>query len=115
MRVLTLVAALLCAAVSAHAGEGKFSEGMASWYGRESGPRTASGARFHHLGATCAMRTHAWRWVMVTVLATGKSARCYVNDYGPATWTRRIIDVSEGVALELGFKGRGVARVRVEG
>lgn len=87
---------------------------MASWYGSESGNRTASGERFNPMGMTCAMRTHNWRTVTVTVLATGKSAQCRVNDYGPAAWTGKLIDVSRGMAIALGFAGRGVARVRVD-
>lgn len=84
--------------------------GRASWYGSESGTRTASGARFNPMGRTCAMRTHNWRWLTVTVLATGRSARCYVNDYGPAKWTGKLIDVSRGVARELAFERAGTAR-----
>lgn len=60
------------------------------------------------------MRTHNWRWVTVTVLATGKSIRCWVNDYGPALWTGKLIDVSAGGAKELGFHGRGIAKVSVQ-
>jgi rare lipoprotein A (peptidoglycan hydrolase) len=59
------------------------------------------------------MRTRRWRWVVVTVLATGRSARCYVNDYGPAASTGRLIVVSHGVAGQFGFAGRGTARVQV--
>ena len=104
-----LVAALIVCAPSSHA-----AEGIASWYGSESGIRTASGERFHPNAMTCAMRTHNWRVVRVTVLATGKSASCRVIDYGPAARTGRLIDVSHGMALELGFVGQGLARVRVE-
>jgi len=103
-------AALLCALAIPASAE----SGLASWYGAESGRQTASGQRFHPEGATCAMRTHHWRWVTVTVLATGRSARCYVNDFGPASWTGRVIDVSHGIARELGFVGAGVARVSVQ-
>lgn len=88
--------------------------GMASWYGYESGTQTASGQRFNPKKMTCAMRTHKWRWVTVTVIATGKSARCWVNDYGPAKRTRRLIDVAMAVAEALDFKSAGTARVRVE-
>lgn len=88
--------------------------GIASWYGTESGNQTASGARFHPEGDTCAMRTRDWRWVTVTVIATGKSVRCYVNDYGPHKRTGRLIDVSHGIARKLGFAEAGVARVMVQ-
>lgn len=109
LKSLALAGAILCAPILAMA-----QEGQASWYGTESGTRTASGQHFNPEGSTCAMRTHAWRWVTVTVLATGVSARCYVNDFGPAAWTGRLIDVSHGIARQLGFVGAGHARVRVQ-
>lgn len=87
--------------------------GMASWYGFESGRTTASGERFDPNGLTCAMRTRAWRTVTVTVVSTGVSADCRVNDYGPARRTHRLIDVSLGMARRLGFVGAGTARVDV--
>ena len=105
-----LIAAALCCAPSLAFAQ----TGTASWYGAESGTRTASGQHFNPEGSTCAMRTHAWRWVTVTVLSTGASTRCYVNDYGPTAATGRLIDVSHGIARRLGFVGAGVARVRVE-
>lgn len=92
----------------------KAAEGMASHYGRESGPHTASGQRFDPSKLTCAMRTYAWRWVTVTNLRNGKAIRCWVNDFGPAAWTGRIIDISTAGALELGFHAAGVTWVRVE-
>lgn len=109
LKSLALAGALCCASLVAEAAEGR-----ASWYGAESGKRTASGAKFNPEGATCAMRTHAWRWVTVTVLSTGASARCYVNDFGPAKWTGKLIDVSHGTARRLGFVGAGIARVSVQ-
>jgi rare lipoprotein A len=112
LRILFAVA-LLCAAVL----PARAIEGMASWYGAESGRRTASGERFNPNGMTCAMRSFRrgqQRSVTVTVIATGKSAACRVNDHGPAAWTGRIIDVSAGMAKVLGFYARGVARVRVQ-
>lgn len=109
LKLLALAGALCCASTMARS-----AEGPASWYGAESGTRTASGQRFDPEGSTCAMRTHAWRWVTVTMLSTGRSERCYVNDYGPAARTGRLIDVSKGVARRLGFVGAGVARVSVQ-
>lgn len=90
--------------------------GIASWYGRESGTKTASGRKFNPAEMTCAMRRRDWGSVLtVTVIATGKSAECTLTDFGPAKWTGRIIDVSEGMAKRLGFHRRGVVRVRVGG
>ena len=85
---------------------------VASFYGRESGPKTASGARFDPNGMTAAHRT----------LPFGTKLRvCYagcvvvvVNDRGPAAWTGRNLDLSEGAALAIGLKARGVGPVSVE-
>lgn len=99
------------------ASKAKAEQGVASWYGAESGPRTASGERFDPNGMTCAMRSYRRgqrRVVTVTVLATGKSAACRINDHGPAAWTGKIIDVSSGMAKVLGFYSQGIARVRIE-
>lgn len=120
LRMICAVA-LLCAPLSAAlligasgASPARAETGLASWYGAESGRRTASGERFEPAGMTCAMRTRAWRTVLVTVLATGRSAHCRVNDYGPAKRTGRLIDVSHGVATRLGFVRAGVVRVSVQ-
>lgn len=110
LKSLALAGALSCVLLSPlHA-----ADGIASWYGAESGRWTASGQRFNPEGPTCAMRTRAWRWVTVTMLSTGVSARCYVNDFGPARRTGRLIDVSHGVARSLGLLRSGTARVRVQ-
>lgn len=95
----------------------KVETGIASWYGRESGTTTASGEHFNERGDTCAMRSYQRgerRTVTVTVLSTGKSARCRVNDHGPALKTGRLIDVSHNVAKKLDFVRAGTARVSVE-
>lgn len=105
-------AALALAPISA-----KAETGLASWYGAESGPKTASSERFDPNGMTCAMRSYRrgqQRSVRVTVIATGRSAVCRVNDHGPAAWTGKIIDVSAGMAKVLGFYSQGVARVHIE-
>jgi rare lipoprotein A len=110
LKSLALAGALLCALFT----PSRADDGIASWYGAESGRWTASGARFDPEGPTCAMRTRAWRWVTVTVIATGRSARCYVNDFGPARYTHRLIDVSHGMARSLGLLRSGTAQVRVQ-
>lgn len=92
----------------------KAAEGIASWYGYESGTKTASGRKFNPEEMTCAMRRRDWGTVLtVTVIATGATATCTLTDFGPAKWTGRLIDVSLGMARKLGFHKRGLARVRV--
>ncbi len=86
---------------------------MASWYGSESGPRTASGERFYPGGMTAAHRTRRFGEVVtVTHLGSGRSVRVRINDRGPAAWTGKCIDLAKGAALALGMGG--TARVRVE-
>lgn len=86
--------------------------GIASTYGRESGPHTASGERFEPNGMTCAHKTRPFGSVAtVTLLASGRSIICRVNDRGPFV-RGRIIDLSTGAARALGLSG--IAKVRVE-
>ncbi|MBX3579931.1 MAG: septal ring lytic transglycosylase RlpA family protein [Rhizobiaceae bacterium] len=106
-----IAAALLCAAVPAHA-----VTGTASWYGKaHHGRLTASGERFDMTRATCATPTfrsgHKPYTVRVTNLANGRSTTCRVNDR--MSRNGRIIDVSKGVAERLGFVRAGLAKVRV--
>lgn len=86
---------------------------IASYYGAESGHRTASGERFNPNGLTAAHRT----------LPFGTRLRvCYhracvvvrVSDRGPARWTHRSLDLSKGAARAIGMLHVGVARVQVE-
>lgn len=83
--------------------------GQASWYGTESGNRTATGERFNGRSLTAAMpsRSMLGRSVRVTSLATGRSLIVRVNDLGPALWTHRIIDLSHASARTLGIAGVG--------
>jgi rare lipoprotein A len=86
--------------------------GKASYYGSESGSRTASGARYNPMGMTAAHRslpfgtklkvTHGSRSVVVTV-----------NDRGPFIGGR-VLDLSKGAAQEIGLVGRGVGHVVAE-
>lgn len=96
-------------------------EGLASWYGYESGRMTANGEAFNPNGLTAA---HKYlpipMFVKVTDLENGRSVIVRVNDRGPfpsahnARSGERIIDLSMGAAERLGFYGQGTARVRVE-
>jgi rare lipoprotein A len=88
--------------------------GLASWYGQQSGYRTtADGERFDPNAATAAHRTLPLPCVVeVTNLDNGRTVRLRVNDRGPFA-RGRILDVSRRGAQELGFLGKGMARVRV--
>ena len=86
--------------------------GIASWYGGESGNRTASGARFRPRELTAAHKTLPIPSIVrVTHLKTGRSVNVLVNDRGPFE-SNRLIDLSQGAAERIGM--RGMAEVSVE-
>lgn len=86
--------------------------GHASWYGSESGNRTAMGTRFVPHGLTAAHKTLPLPTrVRVTNLQNGRYVDVIVNDRGPFK-KDRIIDLSHGAAKKIGL--HGIAKVRVE-
>ena len=88
--------------------------GYASWYGSESGNRTANGERFRPGWITAAHTTLPLpTYVEVTALDTGRRIVVRINDRGPFVHERRIIDLSRGAAEQLGIKNKGLAPVRV--
>jgi len=86
---------------------------QASYYGFESGRTTANGEHFYPLGLTCASRTLP-KGTHLKVTYAGRSAICRVNDYGPAAWTKRQLDVSLGMARAIGLVKPGHASVEIE-
>jgi len=90
-------------------------EGLASWYGDDfHGRLTANGEVYDMEAISAAHPTMPMpSYARVTNLASGKSLIVRVNDRGPYHANREI-DVSSKAAELLGFKGHGVARVRVE-
>lgn len=110
MKSAVVAAALACAV----AGSARAEICIASWYGAESGPRTANGERFIPAGVSCAHKTRAFGAVVtVTDLASGRQIACRINDRGPFV-QGRCIDLSLGAARALGIAGRGTARVSVQ-
>ncbi len=88
--------------------------GYASWYGPESGGRTANGEHFRADWFTAAHTTLPLpTYVEVTSLQTGRRIIVRINDRGPFVKGPRIIDLSRGAAAQLGIKAIGVAAVRV--
>jgi rare lipoprotein A len=100
------------AAMASSSGSGRSFSGMASFYGNESGSRTASGQHFNQNAMTCAHRslpfgtklrvTHGDRSVIVTV-----------NDRGPFV-RGRVLDLSTAAARAVGIAGAGVGRIVAE-
>lgn len=86
--------------------------GKASFYGRESGPKTASGERFDENGLTCAHRELAFG-TRLAVSWRGRRVVCRVNDRGPFI-AGRVLDLSTAAARAIGMLGAGVADVTIE-
>lgn len=89
--------------------------GVASWYGDDfHGKKTANGEIYHKGDMTAAHPTLPLpSMVRITNLGNGKSVIVRVNDRGPFS-KKRIIDVSERAATELGFRNLGTANVKLE-
>ena len=89
--------------------------GTASWYGEYfQGKTTASGEPFDMRDFTAAHPSlPLGSFVKVTNLRNGKAVVARVNDRGPVV-DGRIIDVSYNAARALGFKERGVQKVRLD-
>lgn len=104
MRAL-LAALILCAAFSSVHAE------VASWYGAESGPRTASGERFDPAAMTAAHRTLPFG-TLVRVCHTERCVVVRINDRGPFV-RGRDIDLAHGAARAIGIDGVGFVTLQV--
>jgi rare lipoprotein A len=89
--------------------------GTASWYGEQfQGKQTASGEPFDMRDFTAAHPTlKLGTFVKVTNLRNGKAVVVRINDRGPVV-DGRIIDLSYNAARVLGFKERGLQKVRLD-
>jgi rare lipoprotein A len=106
--------ALAAAALTMLASPARAETGEASWMGASlRSQRTASGAPFDPRALTAAHRTLPFgTQARVTCLTSGRSVVVTITDRGP--WIGgRVIDVSEAAAEALGFRRRGLTRVRV--
>ena len=97
---------------NASVGGGHSFSGMASYYGNESGSKTASGARFNQSAMTCAHRSLPFG-TKLRVTHGGRSVVVTVNDRGPFI-RGRVLDLSTGAARAVGLTGAGVGRVTAE-
>lgn len=104
--VIVVVAAAVLWAVPVHGAEC----GIVSWYGAESGNRTANGEHFDGSSLTAAHRSLPFG-TRLRVSFQGKSVTVWINDRGPAKWTRRDLDLSKAAAARLGMVQQGVGRV----
>jgi rare lipoprotein A len=99
------------ASIASSSGGHSFS-GMASYYGNESGSRTASGQHFNQNAMTCAHRSLPFG-TRLRVTHGGASVIVTVNDRGPFV-RGRVLDLSTGAARAIGLTGAGVGRVTAE-
>jgi rare lipoprotein A len=110
MRAKILAALIFCLNLAVAPAQAQVQTGLASFYGRESGPRTASGERFDPNAMTAAHRTLPFG-TLVRVTYQGRSVVVRINDRGPFV-RGRVIDLSEGAARRIRLPG--VAPVSIE-
>jgi len=92
------------------AATGRTFSGIASYYGNESGSRTASGQRMNPSAMTAAHRTLPFG-TKVRVTHGSRSVVVTINDRGPFV-RGRVLDLSTGAARVIGLPG--VGRVTAE-
>jgi rare lipoprotein A len=91
---------------------GRGFSGKASYYGSESGSRTASGQRFNQNAMTAAHRSLPFG-TKLRVTHRGQSVVVTINDRGPFI-KGRVLDLSTGAARAIGLTGAGVGHVTAE-
>jgi len=84
---------------------------VASWYGAESGSRTANGEHFTGNALTAAHRSLPFN-TKLRVTYKSKSLVVRINDRGPYI-KGRSLDLSRAAAARIGMIGAGVAAVQV--
>jgi rare lipoprotein A len=100
------------ASIAPSSGSGRTFSGMASYYGNESGSKTASGQRFNQNALTAAHRTLPFG-TKLRVTHGGRSVVVTINDRGPFV-RGRVLDLSTGAARAIGLTSAGVGRVTAE-
>jgi rare lipoprotein A len=100
------------AAFAPTSGSGRSFSGMASFYGNESGSKTASGQRFNQNAMTAAHRTLPFG-TKLRVTHGSRSVVVTINDRGPFI-RGRVLDLSTGAARAVGLTSAGVGRVTAE-
>ncbi len=107
-RILALAAFLLASPVVAK-------ECMqASWYGTESGNRTATGDYFDGSSLTAAMPSRKYLGHRSRVTFKGRSVVVRINDIGPHKRTGRGIDLSRAAAAQIDLIVPGHGKVCIE-
>lgn len=91
---------------------GRGFSGKASYYGNESGSKTASGQRFNQNAMTAAHRSLPFG-TKLRVTHRGQSVVVTINDRGPFI-RGRVLDLSKGAARAIGLTSSGVGHVTAE-
>jgi len=102
-------AALCCVSSSAKA---ESFAGIASFYGNESGRKTASGERFDEHAMTAAHRSLPFG-TRLRVTHKGRTVTVRINDRGPFI-KGRVLDLSAGAARAIGLAASGIGHVTAE-
>lgn len=112
--VFAALALYVCAIGPGFARETRCPAGLvrASWYGAESGRRTASGRRFDGRQWLVAHKTLPFG-TRLRLTYRGRSIVVPVEDRGPFV-AGRTLDLSEAVARRLGTRQAGVPCIRME-
>ena len=100
------------AAIAPSSGSGHGFSGMASFYGNESGSKTASGQRFNQNALTAAHRSLPFG-TKLRVTHGGRSVVVTINDRGPFI-RGRVLDLSTAAARAVGLTSAGVGHVTAE-
>jgi rare lipoprotein A len=100
------------ASITPSFGGGRTFSGMASFYGNESGRKTASGQRFNQEAMTAAHRSLPFG-TKLRVTHGGRSVIVTINDRGPFV-RGRVLDLSTGAARAIGLTSAGVGRITAE-
>jgi len=106
---LLVVAYFVLGIVGGLAAECRGTSVVASWYGAESGNRTASGERFDGSSLTAASRTLPFGTTL-RVTYRGRSVVVRINDRGPFV-RGRDLDLSSAAARRIGLTAAGVGQV----
>lgn len=95
--------------------QGYQAEGTASWYGEQfHGLQTSNGEIYNMYALTAAHKNLPIPcYARITNLGNGRQVVVRVNDRGPFH-EDRLIDLSYGAAVQLGFADAGLAQVRIE-
>jgi rare lipoprotein A len=100
------------ASIAPSSGTGRSFSGIASFYGNESGSKTASGQRFNQNAMTAAHRSLPFG-TKLRVTRGDRSVVVTINDRGPFI-RGRVLDLSTAAARAVGLTSAGVGRVTAE-